>query len=46
MTMGRKMTPSKSQMALHGKGIFNQGLIYKRSKYRRNWEKRYVLINN
>jgi len=46
MTMGKKMTPSKNQMTLHGKGIFNQGLIFKRSKYRRNWEKRYVLINN
>jgi hypothetical protein len=31
---------------LHGNGIFNQGLIYKCSKYRKKWEKRFILINN
>ena len=46
MNMGHKLTLSKSQLALHGKGIFNQGIVFKRSKYRKNWEKRYTLINN
>lgn len=46
MNMGHKVSASKNQLALHGKGIFNQGIILKRSKYRKNWEKRYTLINN
>lgn len=39
--------PKESKIVyLVGNGIFNQGMIYKCSKYRKKWEKRYILINN
>lgn len=44
--MGCKLPTESSSSALHTNGIFNQGVIYKCSKYRKKWEKRFILINN
>ena len=46
MAKGCKLIKNAKLTPLHGNGIFNQGIIYKCSKYRKKWEKRYILINN
>lgn len=46
MRMGCKLPKQNKNNILHTNGIFNQGVIYKCSKYRKKWEKRFILINN